>query len=107
VIDSFLEAGVNCMHPMEPAAGMDIVKVREKYGAALPFTAASTSTFRASTTASPTARLWKVTATKSKRFGKSSRNTGADLRSVFSAARFGHDLVMELIDKRSVLLCAL
>ncbi len=32
VIDAFLEAGVNCMHPMEPAANMDIVAVREKYG---------------------------------------------------------------------------
>lgn len=32
VIDVFLDAGVNCMHPMEPAANMDIVKVRERYG---------------------------------------------------------------------------
>ena len=32
VIPAFLDAGVNCMHPMEPAAGMDIVKIREKYG---------------------------------------------------------------------------
>jgi uroporphyrinogen-III decarboxylase len=32
VIESFLEAGVNMMHPMEPAAGMDIVEVRKKYG---------------------------------------------------------------------------
>jgi hypothetical protein len=37
VIDAFLEAGVNCMHPMEPAAGMDIVAIREKYGARLAF----------------------------------------------------------------------
>ena len=37
VIDAFMEAGVNCMHPMEPAAGMDIVKVREKYGTRLSF----------------------------------------------------------------------
>lgn len=37
VIDAFLEAGVNCMHPMEPAAGMDIVKVRETYGRRLAF----------------------------------------------------------------------
>jgi len=37
VIDAFLEAGVNCMHPMEPAAGMDIVKVREKFGDRLAF----------------------------------------------------------------------
>lgn len=37
VIDAFLEAGVNCMHPMEPAANMDIVKIREKYGTKLAF----------------------------------------------------------------------
>jgi Uroporphyrinogen decarboxylase (URO-D) len=37
VLDAFLDAGVNCMHPMEPAAGMDIVKVREKYGTRLAF----------------------------------------------------------------------
>jgi len=37
VIDAFLEAGVNCMHPMEPAAFMDIVKTREKYGTRLAF----------------------------------------------------------------------
>ncbi|MBN2712572.1 MAG: hypothetical protein JXR97_09105 [Planctomycetes bacterium] len=32
VIPAFLEAGLNCMFPMEPAAGMDIVKVRNLYG---------------------------------------------------------------------------
>ncbi len=32
VIDAFLDAGVNCMFPMEPAAGMNIVQVRERYG---------------------------------------------------------------------------
>ena len=37
VIPAFLEAGVNCMHPMEPAAGMDIVKIREQYGTRLAF----------------------------------------------------------------------
>ncbi len=37
VIDAFIDAGVNCMHPMEPAANMDIVKVREKYGNRLAF----------------------------------------------------------------------
>ncbi|HNT36611.1 MAG TPA: uroporphyrinogen decarboxylase family protein, partial [bacterium] len=37
VIDAFLEAGVNCMHPMEPAANMDIVGVRKKYGTRLAF----------------------------------------------------------------------
>jgi len=36
-IEAFLDAGVNCMHPMEPAANMDIVKVREKYGTRLAF----------------------------------------------------------------------
>lgn len=37
VIEAFMEAGVNCMYPMEPAANMDIVKVREKYGTKLAF----------------------------------------------------------------------
>lgn len=37
VIPAFLDAGVNCMHPMEPAAGMDIVKLREAYGTRLAF----------------------------------------------------------------------
>jgi len=37
VIPAFLEAGVNCMHPMEPAANMDIVEVRERYGTKLAF----------------------------------------------------------------------
>lgn len=32
VIDEFLDAGLNCMHPFEPAAGMDMVEVRRKYG---------------------------------------------------------------------------
>jgi uroporphyrinogen-III decarboxylase len=32
VLDAFLECGVNVMHPFEPAAGMDIVAVRRKYG---------------------------------------------------------------------------
>ena len=35
VIPAFLDAGVNVMYPMEPAAGMDIVKVRRKYGTRL------------------------------------------------------------------------
>ena len=34
VIDAFLECGVNCFYPFEPAAGMDMVKMREKYGKA-------------------------------------------------------------------------
>ncbi len=32
VIDAFLECGVNSMYPFEPAAGMDMVKTRAKYG---------------------------------------------------------------------------
>ena len=35
VIDSFIKCGVNIMYPFEPAAGMDMVKAREKYGTAL------------------------------------------------------------------------
>jgi len=37
VIESFIECGVNCMHPLEPAAGMDIVKLREKFGSRIAF----------------------------------------------------------------------
>lgn len=37
VVDAFLDAGLNCMYPMEPAAGMDIVKLREQYGTRLAF----------------------------------------------------------------------
>ncbi|MBL4576560.1 MAG: hypothetical protein JKY51_10790, partial [Opitutaceae bacterium] len=37
VIPAFLEAGINVMHPMEPASNMDIVKVRETYGNQLAF----------------------------------------------------------------------
>ncbi len=32
VIDAFLDCGVNAMHPMEPAAGVDIVEIRRQYG---------------------------------------------------------------------------
>ena len=35
VIPVFLDAGVNVMGPMEPAAGMDIVSLRRQYGAQL------------------------------------------------------------------------
>jgi uroporphyrinogen-III decarboxylase len=38
VIPAFIDAGVNCMHPMEPAAGMDIVAARAQYGQRLAFT---------------------------------------------------------------------
>lgn len=31
VLDSFIKCGLNSFHPFEPAAGMDIVKVRKKY----------------------------------------------------------------------------
>ena len=32
VTDAMLDCGVNCMYPCEPAAGMDMVKLRRKYG---------------------------------------------------------------------------
>jgi hypothetical protein len=38
VIEAFIDSGLNSMYPMEPAAGMDIVQVRNKYGANLAFT---------------------------------------------------------------------
>ncbi|NLC68848.1 MAG: hypothetical protein GX754_08765 [Clostridiaceae bacterium] len=37
VIGAFLDSGANIMYPAEPAAGMDIVKLREKYGKRLAF----------------------------------------------------------------------
>ena len=37
VIPAFMAAGVNVMHPMEPAANMDIVQSRETYGTSLAF----------------------------------------------------------------------
>lgn len=37
VIDAFLDCGVNIMYPAEPAAGMDIVELRKKYGNRLAF----------------------------------------------------------------------
>jgi len=37
VIPIFLDAGINCLHPMEPAANMDIVEVRRRYGTKLAF----------------------------------------------------------------------
>ena len=37
VIPAFLEAGVNLMHPMEPAAGMDVADIRDTYGEQLAF----------------------------------------------------------------------
>jgi hypothetical protein len=35
LLDAFLACGLNSMHPMEPAAGMDIVELRKKYGTLL------------------------------------------------------------------------
>lgn len=37
IIDSFLESGVNILYPLEPAAGMDMVELRKKYGTKLAF----------------------------------------------------------------------
>ena len=37
VIDSFLKSGLNSMHPFEPAAGMDMVESKKKYGNKLMF----------------------------------------------------------------------
>jgi hypothetical protein len=37
VIPSFIAAGINCMHPMEPVTGIDIVRIREEYGDRLAF----------------------------------------------------------------------
>ncbi len=37
VIPAFLDAGVNLMHPMEPAANMDIVRAREEHGTRVAF----------------------------------------------------------------------
>lgn len=32
VIDAFMDCGINCFYPLEPAAGMDMVALRKKYG---------------------------------------------------------------------------
>ena len=37
LLDIFMEAGVNVVFPLEPAAGMDMVALRKKYGAHLAF----------------------------------------------------------------------
>jgi len=37
VLDAFIECGVNCSYPCEPAAGMDIVQLKSKYGKKLFF----------------------------------------------------------------------
>ena len=38
VMDAFIDAGVTNFYPMEPAANMDIVKSREKYGPSITYT---------------------------------------------------------------------
>lgn len=35
VMDAFMECGVQCFFPLEPAAGMDMVKLHQKYGSSL------------------------------------------------------------------------
>jgi len=37
ILDDFVDCGINHLHPMEPAAGMDVVQVRRKYGKQLTF----------------------------------------------------------------------
>jgi len=37
IMDDYLDCGLNHMHPMEPAAGMDIVDCRHRYGQAWTF----------------------------------------------------------------------
>jgi uroporphyrinogen-III decarboxylase len=37
VLPALLDAGINTMLPLEPAAGMDIVKLREQFGTRLAF----------------------------------------------------------------------
>jgi len=37
IIDPLLESGVNILYPLEPAAGMDMVELRKKYGTKIAF----------------------------------------------------------------------
>ena len=37
VLDAFIACGVNCSYPFEPAAGMDMVEAKKKYGKTLYF----------------------------------------------------------------------
>lgn len=37
VIDAFIDCGVNVFYPCEPAAGMDVVELRKKYGQRIAF----------------------------------------------------------------------
>lgn len=32
VVDALLDGGINCLHPIEPAGGTDMVKLRKRYG---------------------------------------------------------------------------
>ena len=38
IIDAFIDCGLNAMHPVEPAAGMDLVELRKTYGQKMIFT---------------------------------------------------------------------
>jgi uroporphyrinogen-III decarboxylase len=37
ILDDLVECGLNCIHPMEPVGGNDIVELRKKYGEKLCF----------------------------------------------------------------------
>lgn len=37
VVDAFIDCGVNIFYPCEPAAGMDMVQLRRKYGNSIGF----------------------------------------------------------------------
>lgn len=37
ILDDLIDCGINHLHPMEPAAGMDVVEVRKRYGKKLTF----------------------------------------------------------------------
>ncbi|MBR0464487.1 MAG: hypothetical protein IJJ23_08925 [Clostridia bacterium] len=37
VVEDFIDCGLNCMYPCEPQAGMDVVKLRRKYGHRVAF----------------------------------------------------------------------
>jgi hypothetical protein len=37
ILDEIVAAGINCVYPLEPKAGMDMLKLREKYGTKLAF----------------------------------------------------------------------
>ena len=37
VLDAFMDCGVNCFYPCEPAAGMDMVALKKKYGRKMYF----------------------------------------------------------------------